>query len=83
MSGRAADIIVRNKTSLEDRLKLARITLKEGNCSIGIGLGKTFIHVDTRPTLTSFTYPNAEWSEQKWDEWVKCTCAEIGATPRI
>lgn len=79
MSGRAADIIVTGKTTIDDRLKLARIILEEGNCVIGIGFGKTIVHIDTRQTLTSFTYPNTEWSEKKWDEWVKCTVAEIKA----
>jgi uncharacterized protein YcbK (DUF882 family) len=52
MGGRAADIAVTGMTGLD----LAKLAIDVAGCDIAIGLGKDFIHVDTRGCFTLWPY---------------------------
>ena len=73
IAGRAADIASAYATPLE----LAVAALRVVGCGIGIGLGETYVHVDVRGTLATWTKDGAELSEEAFDAWAPRVC--IGA----
>jgi subtilisin family serine protease len=67
MAGRAADISSSGTTPLE----LARAALESMGFDIGIGLGRSSIHVDVRGELATWTYEGSELDEAEFDAWVR------------
>jgi subtilisin family serine protease len=74
MAGRAADI----KSSAKQPLDLARIALDVLGRDIGLGLGRTSLHVDVRGEPASWVYAGAPLSEADFDAWVRRTATELG-----
>lgn len=70
IAGRAADIWSSEKTPGE----LAELALAITDCTIGIGLGGTFLHLDLRGELTSWVYEDAAMDEETFDHWVRTQC---------
>lgn len=75
IAGRAADIASPDATPLD----VARAALEALGCSIGIGLGETFVHVDVRGELASWTGEGAAMDEEMFDAWAPLVCS--GADP--
>ena len=71
MAGRAADIWSSEKTPGE----LAVLALAITNCTLGIGLGGTYIHIDMRDRLASWVYEDALMDEATFDDWVRRQCS--------
>lgn len=71
MAGRAADIWSSEKTPGE----LAVLALAITNCTLGIGLGGTYIHIDMRDQLASWVYDDAVMDEATFDDWVRRQCS--------
>lgn len=65
MVGRAADIRISGMTPLD----MADLALTELGPAIGIGLGRTGIHIDLRGVRRTWTYEGAELGEQEFDSW--------------
>jgi len=78
IAGRAADIASTLKTPGE----LAELALAVTDCTIGVGLGGTFLHVDLRGHLASWVYDDAVMDEGTFDDWVETLCSpEPGRQP--
>jgi len=70
MTGQAADITAQGIAPLN----LARMALEEMGYNLGIGLGRTYIHVDLRGTLATWVYPDAGMGAQEFRDWVLNQC---------
>lgn len=79
MAGRAADISCNALTPLE----LARVALETIGFDIGVGLGRTFIHIDVRGELASWTYAGSELDEAGFDAWVRELQRSLGRSVRV
>lgn len=71
IAGQAADIWSPTKSSLY----LARQVIEGMGCRIGIGLGRSSVHIDVRGHLATWTYPGAPLSELAFDIWVRMLCS--------
>jgi hypothetical protein len=60
-SGQAADIAITGLTGIQ----IAKLALDSCGDKIGIGVGKTFAHVDVRGTLTVWAYPGVDEAQVK------------------
>lgn len=74
LAGQAADI----ESSGMSALDLAQSALNTIGCSIGIGLGVHYIHVDVRGTLAKWTYAGAEKNDADFGTWVDGICSQGG-----
>lgn len=70
IAGQAADIWSSVKTPGE----LAEFALAITDCNIGIGLGRTFLHIDMRGHSASWVYDDAAMDEATFDHWVRTRC---------
>jgi len=77
MSGFAADLWSPAMTPIE----LAEMALDVVGCKVGIGLGRTFIHLDMRGKLASWAVDDAALTEEEFDRfvWYKCTGRDLGS----
>jgi hypothetical protein len=74
MAGQAADIASSGMSALD----LAQSALNTIGCSIGIGLGANYIHVDVRGSLEKWTYAGAEKNDADFGAWVDDICSQGG-----
>ena len=74
-SGQAADVWSESQSPIQ----LAQAAIQSMGCGIGLGLGKTTIHVDVRGYLSTWTYPGAPLSERVFDAWILNLCG--GSAP--
>lgn len=78
IAGRAADIWSSVKTPGE----LAEFALAITDCNIGLGLGRTFLHIDMRGHSASWVYDGAAMDEATFDHWVRTRCpVAVGTKP--
>lgn len=79
IAGRAVDVKAHNTRPLD----LARHIIEEFGCDIGIGLGRTIVHLDLRGSLSTWVYSGAELSGNEFRQWVNQTCVELGLNRSI
>ncbi len=81
LAGLAADVWSDEKSPGE----LAALALDVTECDIGIGLGRSFIHLDLRGYLASWVEEGAAMDEVTFDAWVRARCdalhAPLGSAP--
>ncbi len=75
LAGQAADIWSPEMEPLE----LAAVALEVMGCRIGLGLGRTFIHVDVRGYLATWALEDAVLEEDAFDAWVRARCTGDGS----